>query len=476
VSTALRNALLAALVSIGVCGVVRPAAAAGYWPLEIGACNFGRAGANIVAPGDPTAVQLNPSALAGLRGLQVLLDANLMLYDDRSFHRADDSYSPASTGYERVTNQGAPTWPGPGLFAAWNLAAVGIPQVTVGAGVYGPPHYEVAFDPSGPQRYSLVRSEQLQIHQALGLGIELPWMGLRLGFTLLLTHQLIDFAQVLNLGDIVGAPPQTELYDIGVRVDADQLFIPHHVFALSLEPSPWMALAISYQLPYDVRAAGKVEVTTAPRLESLVEIQGERVEVLAQLAGIFRSAIRFREPTGAFDVELAYVWESWGRNRRYEIRPEGLALDIPLLDLSAALSTVEVDNNWRDTHSVRLGGAYSLKPGVWRLRAGIFFETGVLAPRRLNASAIDLHKIGMTLGSRIELPRDVWIDLALGYIQGLPVDVSKSRVRDIDLALTDEPKEQLVIANGRYRSRQLVLMLAIGWAIQLDAVAMRSSR
>ena len=40
--------------------------AAAFWNLDQGVSSYARGGANFVSPGDPTAVYLNPAALAGL--------------------------------------------------------------------------------------------------------------------------------------------------------------------------------------------------------------------------------------------------------------------------------------------------------------------------------------------------------------------------------------------------------------------------
>ncbi|MCH8922039.1 MAG: hypothetical protein IIA67_02685, partial [Planctomycetes bacterium] len=121
--------------------------------------------------------------MAGLRGLQLNIDANLII-DGREFARADDAPvaecltqdDPCSTpltysseggpkrSYEPVRNDADLFPPSPGGFVAFNLASFGIEELTIAAGVYGPPRSDrvwpaeggknAAGDQKASQRYS----------------------------------------------------------------------------------------------------------------------------------------------------------------------------------------------------------------------------------------------------------------------------------------------------------------------------------
>ncbi len=111
---------------------VSSAQAAGFWLLDQGASNFARGGANIVDPGDPTAVYLNPAGLAGISGFQ-FVDGGNMIFDSRSFLPApepdssevDNLHYMEGREYEQVSNEASPV-PSPNLFAAYNFESHGL--------------------------------------------------------------------------------------------------------------------------------------------------------------------------------------------------------------------------------------------------------------------------------------------------------------------------------------------------------------
>ena len=130
--------------------------AAAFWNLDQGVSSYGRGGANIVMPGDPSAVYLNPAALAGLEGFQLVLGAN-MIKDFRTFQRVPVEGQGPQDAFDEVKNESDPI-PSPNLFISYNFAGVGVEGLTMGMGLWGPPRADMVFDPEGSQRYSLVKS------------------------------------------------------------------------------------------------------------------------------------------------------------------------------------------------------------------------------------------------------------------------------------------------------------------------------
>jgi long-subunit fatty acid transport protein len=460
-------ALLAAL--LGVAGEAR---AGGWWTLDRGPSNLGRGGANIAAPDDPIALYTNPSALAHLEGLQLNLDAN-MVFDDRVFTRAPDSPNGPLRTYKPVTNE-QPTWPpSPGIFVSYNLGTVGIEELTVGLGVYGPPRSDRTWPSTvgnenglytASQRYSELESHNLQIHYALGVGYQLPWYGLRVGITGMLIDQIIDSRLVLNAPcpQVCDPSGENEDYDVDVQVDAKDSFIPGATIGLSAAPVEWLTIALAYQLPYDVDAEGNVSVKLSEfYTDAGAELQGDRIRVKLKMPQIFRAAVRYDAPERFFDAELAFVWEGWGRNEEILFQPQGVQFAIN--GNTIPLNDVVLPSGLRDTWSVRLGGSVNAVPELLRVRLGGFYERAALAETRLSPSAFDLDKVGGSLGARVDLPYGAWLDLTGAYVQWLTAEVTNSEVK-LQNALTGEAKHP--IANGTYENTQIWLMAGLG--VRLD--------
>ncbi|MEC9465498.1 MAG: outer membrane protein transport protein, partial [Myxococcota bacterium] len=242
------------------------AQAAGFWLLDQGASNFGRSGANIASPGDPTAVYLNPAGLAELRGFQLMLGSN-MIADSRSFLRApepessevDYTHYTAGREYERVDNE-ASMVPSPNIFSAYNFDSMGLPELTMGFGVWGPPRADLQLDEEGPQRYSSINSYNVQAHYGLAAAYAIPWQKLRLGLTVMGITQKVDTKLKLNVPLVAGNVVEDPDKDIGVIINTNQHGILSAVAGLSVEIVDGLVFGASYQFPFKVAGEGVAEL------------------------------------------------------------------------------------------------------------------------------------------------------------------------------------------------------------------------
>src|SRR5689334_14196878 len=130
-SARMRRASTATLIPILLTGLLAGSArAAGLWNFDQGTANYHRGGANIAAPSDPTAVYLNPAALAGQEGFQVMAQADF-LFDARRFERAPDSagrprFCCRETQYPGIENSQSAFPPSPGIWLSGNMAKAGL--------------------------------------------------------------------------------------------------------------------------------------------------------------------------------------------------------------------------------------------------------------------------------------------------------------------------------------------------------------
>ena len=443
---------------------VSSAQAAGFWLLDQGASNFARGGANIVDPGDPTAVYLNPAGLAGLSGFQFVAGGN-MIFDSRSFLRAPEldssevDYFHYMEGreYEQVSNEASPV-PSPNLFAAYNFESHGLPGLTMGLGLWGPPRADLQLDEEGPQRYSTINSYNIQAHYGLSAAYEFPWQKLRLGVTLMGITQKVDTKLKLNVPLVAGNIVEDPDKDIGVSIKTTQHAIPSAVLGVSLELTEGLSLAMSYQLPFKVHGIGMADLSAGKDLD-VVDFEGDAVEVQLDMPAIIRSALRYTAQS--WDVELAFVYETWSVQQTIDFDASQIQVKAENFNIDQPVGELPLLPHWRDTYSVRLGSSFVVVPDLVVGRAGVFYEPAAIDQEWLNIGNFDLDKVGATVGARVVLSDDFWMDVATGYVHYMPVEVTESATQFKD-PLEEGPPTGHAIGNGSYDSQQIVIMMALG--------------
>ena len=439
--------------------------AAGLWNFDQGASNYARGGANIAAPSDPTAVYLNPAALAGQSGFALMGMADF-IDDSRSFERAPDRlgrprFCCRQTEYDPVANEQPVFPPSPGVYFAGNLAALGLPKLTIGLAAYGPPRSDTVFPEDGPQRYSQVEAHSLQQHSALAAGYELPWRKTRVGLTLALIDQYVDTGLALN--SFFGESEERS-WDANVDVKARDAMIPNAIVGVSTEAITHVTVAASYQHHYDVKAKGRATGEVGPGLDQLAYFRPGELGVELSMPAIARGAVRFDAPSSRWNVESAFVYENWSRNDEILFSPNqpgGLALVLNEGDPPAKfpVNDITLPTHYRDTWSLRFGGEWVAVPGAVTIRSGMFYERAAIAPEWLTLGNFDLDKIGVSAGGRFDFRKRGWVELCAGYQHWLPVEVTASRVRMIDPLSTEE---KWAIGNGKYTNTRIQVMAAAG--------------
>jgi long-chain fatty acid transport protein len=447
------------------------ALAAAFWNLDQGVSSYGRAGANLVQPGDPTAVYLNPAALAGLDGFQLVLGAN-MIKDFRTFQRVPVEGQGPQDPWDEVKNESDPI-PSPNLFLSYNFAGLGLEGLTMGFGLWGPPRADMVFDPEGSQRYSLVKSLNVQAHYALALAYDTGWHKLRFGAAFMGVYMKIDQTLDLNASIACGGQQENQKCDIQTQLDASQPFIPSAIFGMSVELVEGLELALSYQMEFDVSADGVAELTPGRNFEGLVDFEGDEINVALNLPGIARAGLRYTDTKNLYDIELAFVYENWSRNKTIRFDATQINVVSDLLPEAGAVGIIELTPNWRDTYSLRLGGSWEAIPELLTARAGVYYERSAVDDTWVNMGNFDADKIGTTLGARIEIPGGFWADLAFGHVHFFPRTVTNTgtlsddpivpNAGDPELGEDGTPEEQWPIADGSYSSRMIVFMAALGF-------------
>jgi len=428
----------------------------------------------MVQPGDATGVYVNPSALAGLSGFSFIIGTNA-IQDARSFSRApndidgdgvtddiDDDQNPDV--FETADNTAGP-FPSPHAFVAYNFASLGLPNLTIGTGIWGPPRADLVLDKRGSQRYSTIASYNVQAHYALSAAYELPWKKLRLGFSAMGITQIIDTQLALNVPTACAGRLEDVTCDVRVSVVSSQHAIPMGTLAMSMELMKGLSFMASYQLPYTFDTKGEADLEIGFGVSDLASIEGRDISVTGDMPGVAKTAIRYSEEQ--WNVELAATWENWSIHQEITfdanqiiVKPnEGVSVPGIDSDAGQSIGTITLSPKLQDAYSFRLGGEYVAMEDLLLVRAGTYYETGAAQNKFLNMGNYDSDKIGLTVGAKVTVPGGLWLDLAAGYVYYSPIEVTDSE------SLFDDPlKEELghPIGNGKYTNQQIIMMAAIG--------------
>ncbi len=317
-----RSMMLPTALLVGIASLSSSSAhAAAYYVGEIGARSAARGGANIVNPGDPSAVWLNPAAITLSSGVQLQLDLNLVGLNsefrrdcggvengcavlntiERNYRNQDGSANPDRRffieGGKRVIgaqasgddtpvpsadpanlgNRDSPSrvegsvvkneagiQPIPRLFATFNTDSIGLDGFAVGVYVFAPSSGDYKFGGSASSRYSLIDRDLLEVFYGLTLAYRFgDWIAVG-GSAQLVTSGI---NQNLRLtADTIGSEDAN--YDVQVRIQGSQNFIPSGNIGVWSNPLKALTggkfgdleIGASVQLPRYVKATGPMTI------------------------------------------------------------------------------------------------------------------------------------------------------------------------------------------------------------------------
>jgi len=433
--------------------------AAGFWNFERGTHAYSRGGAAIAVGRSPAAVYLNPASLSLNPGTQLVIDSNAVL-DHRRFQRLSDDLDDNGilTDYPAVQNNLHFEGPSPGLFLSTNLSWLGSEYLTLGAFAFGPPKGFLKYDKDGPQRYAGVESTSLQVYAGGALSYHLPFWNAGIGFSVYNVRQVIRLAQTLPISEF-SIEKEDPGWDVFLEAKATDNFTPCGSIGFYTELMKNWRLGASYQFPYTVHGKGTATTTLGEDLGTLADVVGDEVEVTVNFPNILRIGLAYIRPDDGFDIELAWTYENWKRNEEVIFTPIGVSLNV--LGQSQEIPKIPLKTNFRSTHSVRLGGSALLIDEL-RIRFGLFFEQAAVDPKWLNAVSLDLNKLGITSGLRIDFLNNYFAELGGGLVHWFTQTVENSESR-----ILDPKKGPLTWStnNGTYSNWRLQMVASLGVVI-----------
>ncbi|MFW6067050.1 MAG: OmpP1/FadL family transporter [Myxococcota bacterium] len=521
------GALLWTCLLLGTWLSPRGAQAEGFEVSSLGARANGRGGANFVGGDSPMGMFYNPAQIARLPGHHAAAALHLH-FSERCMTRVqvDESTDPPSAGetFPEVCSEGPAT-------VLPQVAATLRPAegLTIGLGVEVPVAAFRDFhlgdpdtgtldgDPDGeptPTRYLLVQEKLLQLFLTAGaayevtpqlrLGASFGWGITKLDFT------NAAFSRIETSTEIFGfEAPITARADALNRLEGTDAFVPRlnvGAWAKPVEDLP-LELGLSYQwtgnvktddatlhlLGYNAEADTPIGTLT-PELDAEGTVHGVGIDVpqTSRLAFGARYAQELDTPaddvgdrlsTERFDVEADLVLTFGKRVDRFRVDlPDDATLDatatvdVPVLGPMTLPTTVELpdeialEHRWKTQVGFRLGGDYTVVPGVFGVRAGLSFQSHGVKRGYEQLDFTPFRRTGIHLGATVRIAHRVDASLAYAHIfqrtvENEPADARYRRAatvtdeEDPDAEPTDE--DAAIVNAGTITGHTHLLMLEL---------------
>lgn len=431
----MRSALLVPSLALWLPAVAH---AGGFETPDNGAEAMGRGGAFTAKADDPTALVHNVAGLAQQRGTRVALDANVWS-STSTFQRAGvypDSPSDPRTPwggrpFPLVANRSAP-FLAPMLAATTDLGR--FDRVTFGAGVFGPSSPGTRTFPlvvggaPSPARYDFVQSDSIIAFPTLAVAARLT-DAIDLGVALQAAYGAFDVTSVSTTDLSRVACPNVEYApcDSPSRLKATALGYAAQLGVLA-RPAAGLVLGAQLRTPITLDASGTIDATS-PRAAPAPSVPGT-VRLVVRLPAVLRVGMRLVFADAGFetgDLEIDGTYEAWSR-----AQGDGVTADVPQLNGLKDIHTLTI-HHYRDTVSVRVGGAYNVRAlgGVLSLRAGAYVDSSATSAPDTRVDIDTLAKTAATLGIGLAVGRFTW-SLAYAEIFSASRTVEGGKIRPLN--------------------------------------------
>lgn len=398
---------LASIVVV-VAATSTEAAAGGFYVPEIGPRAPAMGAAMAAQDADSSAIFHNPAGLVGQGGTQLQVSLNLFVPDLSYFRRpVQDPNSPngGEIRFSEVENENA-LLPAPYLGAVSELVD---DKLAVGFAVYAPFGAAIHYPSDGAQRHVVTSVDLKAIHASFGAAYRLSDR-FRVGASINYIYAELGLEQRNAIQYVNGDPEVFPDPDPAVEGDTvlsatDPFSISASIGAMYSDPSGRFNVGVSLLTPVTLRMEGDADV----RNEAITELMDENGNML-QPAGRRTDTIRTSVPLPliarigvtarphpralvAFDVN----WQRWSTFEQMKIDFEGEYELLPSPGVN--LYDVMIENNWRDSFSVRLGGQYQpLASQPLALRAGVLYDQSPIEDNHFDLLTPDSDKIGVGVG------------------------------------------------------------------------------
>jgi long-chain fatty acid transport protein len=387
--------------------------AGGFYVPEIGARSAAMGAATVAEGDDPSAIFHNPANLAHVGGLQLELATDLFLPRVTFFRRPHtDPNTGENLDYPRVENTNR-VIAAPYLGASYKVAE----RITAGLAVYAPFGATLAFPEDGSQRQVVTKIGLRTIFVSPAVSVALP-SGFSVGASANVIYGDLVLEQRNALPYVIGDPEQYPDPDEGIQgtthLEGHDRFSLGASFGLGWRsPDGRIAIGASVMTPVTLKLEGSAHVENAG-ISVLLDQDGNEVQPAGQRDDQIRVSLplplvaRFGvavKPAKTWRIEADVNWQRWSTFEKLVV--DFVAEHELLQTPGAYLYDVTVENQWKDTFSVRLGAEATPFAKPLALRAGVFFDQSPVDDRFFSLLTPDSDKLGITAGARwsLELAR-----------------------------------------------------------------------
>ncbi len=477
------------------------ASAASYYFLDSGTRAIARGGAFVVGADDLSAQYYNPAALVNLQRPMFNLNGWGVGQYVR-FDRADEAGLDGAMGtdddlvFEPVTNEASPQMEPSGGFAT-TLGGISpvLKDTHIAIGLYVPTSPNMAYDPEGPQRYSLVDSLVWQVYAGPSVAQRItPWLSVGAG----LEYTFLRVDERLN---VTTAPGGSDDASNDVALDLhtwDPAKFSWNA-GLMIQPTAWLDIGASVQPAIHYVAPGTLDIKFSPDhpfsqfltdgdasddAENGQTFSDDDVNLYVTTPWIVRGGVQVK-PTKKLKIEGDFTWTHWSESKelRIELCTEGgddctdggvslthgdgfLQEDIPITE------DIAIVTGFQDAVSGRLGADYLVADWL-RVSAGAHYETSAVPAARQGVAVVDGNKWGVAAGATAFVGKHLAFDVAVAEQFLSNRNITDSELRQIalqaDVLNPDNTTvgEGKVVGNGEFTSR--LTFVGIGATVYLGA-------
>lgn len=459
----------AAALGAAVLHLCAPARAGGFDELpDQGSEALGRGATFTAKADDATAIYYNVAGLARQRGTKLQLGGNLHFntfeftragnYPDEQTEETPWGGTPFPTQRDRGNPFFLPT-----LFLTTDFGV--FDRLTFGLGFFGPAATGRVFQTGvdgkpAPGRYDAGGGGSNAIFfPTLAAGYRLT-RSIDIGVGLHAVVGSFDESAIIY-ADSGGSCPNVEAY----TCDGQGKFKGTGATATAslgvlARVAPWLQLGAQLRGPSSLTSDG--ETLQKLGAASLPPAPGQ---LSVDLPAILRVGVRYigmREKVERYDVELDATWENWG-----SAQDQGPTVKTTVAGQEKTIVSLQ---KWKDTFSVRLGGAYNVPVGsdVLTLRAGTFYDSPTTDDAYTKIGTNTMAKLAGTVGVGFK-HGPIKVNLAYAAVGSFSRTVTNGAHRLTNaLAADGDTTELPVTNNGTYSAFSHVV--GIGFEVSFSTL------
>jgi long-chain fatty acid transport protein len=415
------------------------ARAAGLYFSDRGVRPMGRAGAFVAGADDANAIWYNPAGLAEA-GTTFLFDAAWLRFSatyDRELRILDADNVYRTVRSPRVSGS-SPFIPIPTIAGTYDFGKN--KEWTIAGGLLAPyvaitTYPETVGGEPSPARYASIRSYDGTLLAIPGIWAAYkPTEAFRFGLglqALVGQYRTTAIFSVSPEDRLAGAPEQPE-FDAESQITVGPIFAPSANAGVTVVPDEHVRFGVSGQLPMIISAPAKLRVRLPTNaVFDDARVSGDTAHVKIKLPAVFRFGVEAR-PIDKLRVEAAYVRELWSIHETIDSVPEGVSIDnVPGLPDKVRIPPIVIPRNFQDSHSLRLGGEYTVPIGGYPVsfRAGFAYETSAVPKPYLSLFTVDTNKVILGFGGSLHVGEHWRLDAVYAHLSAASEHVSPDEAK-----------------------------------------------